>query len=332
MMNEKQDRRSFIKKSNILPAMAMTPGRLLSSVTEEGRSISGQSEAEYPDEMAPGTIDHFKLAMIQMYVELAGKEANLDRAEGLMREVAQNGANIALLPEVMDLGWTDPPARAQADEIPGGVTCTILSQAAKKNKIFVYSGAAEKDGNAVYNSAVIINDSGRVVLKHWKPNELDIGQGLYTDGDRLNVCHTRYGTLGLMICADATAKEHVLTRSLCYMGADVILSPSSWAVPPDYNNKKTPYRDTWRNAYIPAAHEFSVWIAGCSNVGPIRAGAWKNWNCIGCSLVIDPYRNEIVQGPYGEKAETIIYVDVTPVKRPTWGMGWDNYKPLEKEN
>jgi len=30
------------------------------------------------------------------------------------------------------------------------------------------------------------------------------------------------------------------------------------------------------------------------------------------------------------KAETIIYVDIIPVKRPTWGTGWAKYKPIEK--
>jgi hypothetical protein len=35
----------------------------------------------------------------------------------------------------------------------------------------------------------------------------------------------------LMICADGFAKDRVLSRALCYMGADILLSPSVWAVP-----------------------------------------------------------------------------------------------------
>ncbi len=270
----------------------------------------------------------FKLALIQMYVEPGNKEANLGRAEKLIQEAAGNGANVVLLPEAMDLGWTHPSALLEAEAVPGGNTCNRLSTYAKKYRVYICSGLIEKDGFSVYNSAVIINDSGTVLIKHRKINELSIAQNIYNQGDRLNVCRTPYGTFGLLICADATAKDHVLTRSLCYMGADVILSPSSWAVEPTFDNKKTPYGDTWRKAYVPVASEFSVWIAGCSNVGPITEGEWKNWNGIGCSLVIDPHGKEIVQGPYGEKAETIIYVDIKALKRPTWGTGWAKYKPL----
>ena len=44
--------------------------------------------------------------------------------------------------------------------------------------------------------------------------------------------------------------------------ADVILSPSSWAVKPDHNNVVAPYWDTWRKAYITVAKEFAVWVTG----------------------------------------------------------------------
>ena len=87
-----------------------------------------------------------------------------------------------------------------------------------------------------------------------------------------------------------------LTRSLCYMGADLILSPSSWAVPPEHDNLKDPYGDTWRKAYMPVAKEFGVWIASASNVGPVTEGPWKNWNCIGCSLVVAPDGVEATDG------------------------------------
>ena len=54
------------------------------------------------------------------------------------------------------------------------------------------------------------------------------------------------------------------------MGADVILSPSSWAVRPDHNNDINPYGKEWLDAYMPVASEFSVWIAS------IRGNTWMN--------------------------------------------------------
>jgi len=267
----------------------------------------------------------FKLAMIQMYVEGGALDVNLKHAAKSIEEAAKNGADIALLPEVMDLGWTHPSALELAFPVPGGKTFTVLSEAAKKNKIYVCAGIVEKDGDKTYNSAVLIDDQGRLLIKHRKLNELEIAHNLYAQGDRLNVCHTRFGTIGIHICADAFAKDRILSRSLGYMGADIILSPSSWAVPPDHDNLKEPYGDEWNRAYEPAAKEFRMWIIGVSNVGPVGEGSWKDWICIGCSLVINPEGREVLQGPYGVKADTIMYVDITTLERPARGTDWNKF-------
>ena len=66
-----------------------------------------------------------------------------------------------------------------------------------------------------------------------------------------------------------------------------------------------------------------VWIAGVSSVGAVTAGPWAGRTCIGASLVFGPDGREVMQGPYGENAETIMYVDVTPVPRPCRGQDWD---------
>lgn len=123
----------------------------------------------------------------------------------------------------------------------------------------------------------MIAPDGRLLIKHRKLNEQDIAHDLYDTGDRLNVCHTELGTIGLMVCADAGVKE------------------------------------------------FQMWIIGVSNVGWLTAGPWKDWKCIGCSLVIDPDGNEVLQAPYGVDADTIIYIDVETRERPARGTDWNEY-------
>ena len=264
----------------------------------------------------------FRLALVQMKVLPGQKAANLRHSVELVRQAKKAGADVVLLPEVMDLGWGYPAEPQEADSLPYGRTCRVLSRTAKKEKVYLCSGVTERSGSMVYNSAVLIDPEGRVILTHRKINELEISHSVYGHGDRLNVCPTPLGTFGLMICADATAKDHVLARSLCYMGADVILSPSAWAVPPDHDNTKDPYGATWSDAYGPVAKEFSVWIAGCSSVGTVGYGAWKEWKCIGASLVAGPDGREVLRGPYGEAAETILTVDIAPVRRPARGTAW----------
>ena len=254
----------------------------------------------------------FKLALIQMQVEGGEKERNIRHAVELITEAASNGAEVVLLPECMDLGWTHPSSQTEAEKIPEGVPCKALRQAAKQNAVYVCSGLTEKSGDRVYNSAVIIDPQGQVLCRYRKTNELDVGRTYYATGETPVVTETKFGIIGLMICADANAKDLSVSRALCHKGADVILSPASWAVPADHDNNKNPYGNVWRNAYTSIAKEFSVPVFGASNVGEINAGPWKGQNCIGCSLAIDTDGNEILQGPYGANAECILYVDVKP--------------------
>ncbi len=267
----------------------------------------------------------FQLALIQMKVVGGQKALNLAHARSLIAQAASDGADVVLLPEAMDLGWTDTTGRAQAEAIPDGEACRQLAQAASAHGIYVCAGLTESDGSHVFNTAVLLDRNGQLLSRYRKLNELTIGHASYDQGDRLSVVHTELGSFGLMICADACAHGHVLSRSLCYMGADVILSPCAWAMPDDHDNHKEPYGETWRNAYTPVARDFSVWIAGASNIGRIDSGPWKGSKCIGCSLVIGPDGQEVIQGPYGEEAETILHVHVQTRERPARGSGWNRH-------
>ena len=269
--------------------------------------------------------DAFKVALLQMRVAGGDKPRNLQHSAELVAEAAANDVDLVLLPEAMNLGWTHPSSRQQADPIPAGETCRALCDMARRHGIFVCAGLVEQAEDRVFNSAVIVDRQGRVILLHRKLNELTVGHEYYAQGDRLNVCETELGTLGLMICADAFAQDQVLARALGYMGADVILSPSAWAVPADHDNRLEPYGQLWRDSYMPVAKAFSVWILGASNVGWIEAGPWAGYKCIGCSLVVGPDGREILHGPYCVDAETTLYVDVVPTRRPARGSEWAEY-------
>lgn len=267
----------------------------------------------------------FTLAVCQMKVVGGDRAGNLAHAGEMIDEAVAKGAHVILLPEAMDLGWTDPSALTEAEPIPGGKTASYLSKKAKEHQVYICSGLIEKAGEKVYNSAIIIDPDGEVILLHRKIYELDIGHPYYALGDRLNVCETEYGTFGLLICADANTDEYVLTRSLAYMGADIILSPSSWAVRAEHDNQENPYGQMWKNAYKPIAKDFRVWIASCSNVGWMTGGPWKGWKGIGCSMVIGPGGTDVMDAPYGVDADTIMYVDIQAEPRPGQGTTWYNY-------
>ena len=105
------------------------------------------------------------------------------------------------------------------------------------------------------------------------------------------------------------------------MGAQVILSPSAWAVPPGHDNATDPYGDDWIPSYTELAQLYDATVIGVSNVGVITAGPWQGRPCIGCSLAIGPGGTTLARGPYGVDAEDLILIDVDP--RPPLAQGTD---------
>jgi predicted amidohydrolase len=258
----------------------------------------------------------FNLALAQMLVVPGEVEANLRRAEERIAAAAKSGAALVLLPEALDCGWAHPSARELAGGIPDGDACRRFCAAAKRHGVFVCAGLVERatrnteHGTRFFNSAVLIDPGGEVLLHHRKIHELDFARELYSVGDRLGVVETPWGRAGLMICADGFAPGQAISRSLALMGARFILSPCAWAVPADHDNAREPYGRLWLDNYGPVARDFGVWIAGCSNIGPITAGAWAGRQCIGNSLVLGPDGEVAARGNHGPAADELLLVRV----------------------
>lgn len=249
-----------------------------------------------------------KLALAQMLVEPGEKSANLARAERFIAE--SRGADVVVLPEALTLGWTHPSVRQEADEVPDGESCRRLRTAAQQHKLYVCAGLLERQGESIFNAAVLINPRGEVVALHRKIYELDIAHDLYARGDRLSVVESPFGKVGVMICADGFAPGQSVSRTLALMGARYILSPCAWAVTGDHDNNRDRYGQLWLDNYGEVTREFEVTIAGVSNVGPITAGPWQGRKCIGNSLVVGPGGVELARGPYGETAEKLLVMNV----------------------
>ncbi|HUT92278.1 MAG TPA: carbon-nitrogen hydrolase family protein [Thermoguttaceae bacterium] len=257
------------------------------------------------------------LAMGQMLVEGGKPRENVGRAVEMIRRAAAEGCRIVVLPECLDLGWTHPSARQLAEPIPGGAS-DRLAQAARDAGIYVVAGLTERFEDRIFNAAVLIAPEGEILLVHRKINILDIAQDLYATGDRLSVAHTPLGTIGVNVCADNFPDSLCLGHALARMGAQVLLSPSAWAVDADHDPVAVPYGALWKGAYATLARLYEMPVVGVSNVGRITAGPWKGRKCIGCSLAIGPSGETLAEGPYGETAEALIAVQIEmPPRRVT---------------
>src|SRR5436190_1532492 len=258
----------------------------------------------------------FTIALAQIHVEPGAVDENVSRAEAAISAAAKGGAALVVLPETLDCGWTHPSCKERAGAIPDGWACARLTEAAREARIHVCAGITERTGDAVFNSGILLGPDGSLLLHHRKINELAIAHDCYARGDRLGVVNTPLGTIGLMICADAFIDRLAIGRTLAAMGADLIVSPCAWAVAANHDNALEPYGGLWRESYGPVSRESGIWIAGVSNVGPITAGPWNGWRCIGCSMLVAPGGEVAAAAPYGTESLLFEKVAIAPRARP----------------
>ena len=106
-----------------------------------------------------------RIGMVQMNVKYHCLKENMIHAEEMIKQAKEMGAELCVLPECMDIGWGTPFEHPNMQVgIPGEVS-DVLCEFAKKYRIWVASGLTERYGNAVYNSAILISEQGRIVSK-----------------------------------------------------------------------------------------------------------------------------------------------------------------------
>ena len=252
----------------------------------------------------------FILAMAQMKVIGGDLRGNLLRAAKMTADAAAAGADVIVLPEAMDAGWTHHSTAELAGEIPDGESCEYLAGLAEEHAIYLCAGITERDGDAIYNSAVLFDRRGQLRIHHRKINELDFARRVYSAGESTAVCATEFGKVGVMICADAFIEGLTISRQLGKDGARLVLSPCAWAVPDDHDNEADPYGQLWIDSYKPVAREHGLWIAGVSNVGKIRSGEWAGRHCIGSSMLVNPDGEVLARAPYGRDAEALVLTEI----------------------
>lgn len=263
----------------------------------------------------------YRAGIGQILVEGGRPEANLDRAVAMVERAAAEGCRLVVLPECLDFGWTDPSARDGAQPIPG-LHGNRLAEAARANRIHVVAGLVERAGVRLYNASVLFDPAGRLLLHHRKINELDIGLELYSVGDRLAVVETdELGVVAIPICADNYWTSRAVGHVLCRMGAQVLLSPSAWAVVPEHDEASEPYGDDWLPSFGELGRLYDVTVISVSNVGLMTGGPWAGRPCIGKSLAVGPGGEVLATGPYGVDAESLVVVEVEPRPPVAEGTG-----------
>jgi nitrilase len=210
-----------------------------------------------------------RLAVWQTQGFGADRGANLAALAATARAAAAAGATLLLTPECW-LGGYNVDIAAGA-EPADGPSARAIAALARETGLAIAYGYAERDGEAVYNSAAVIGPEG-TVLGHYRKTHLfgDFERAAYTPG----ICFSRpfaFGgfNIGLLICYDIEFPEAV--RATALAGADLILIPT--ALTPEY--------EAVPGIIVPArAVENQCFVAYCNHAGTENGLTYLGGSCI----------------------------------------------------
>ncbi|MGH8248645.1 MAG: carbon-nitrogen hydrolase family protein [Gammaproteobacteria bacterium] len=162
------------------------------------------------------------------------KAGNLQKIRALVEEAAHQGADIVAFPELALSGYESDPEfamhRMLAETVPGPATEEIAALT-RRLDIYVVFGMPERDsGNAsvCYIACPLIGPEGLVGTYrklHLGPPPLFTETRTFTGGSAVPVFETRFGPIGVQICADFWVYPE-LSRILMLKGARLIINCS----------------------------------------------------------------------------------------------------------
>ena len=249
-----------------------------------------------------------KTAVCQLLIEGGEPYRNLKRAEEMLSSAKEKSADLALFPETMDFAWTHPSGLKEADFIPG-VFSDKLCVLAKKYQIFICTGLTEKTKEGNYNTALLINSEGEIIYKYRKINLLEVEVPYYLIGRSLSVVSSPWGQLGINICSDNYKDSLEIGNVLFRMGAQCILSPSSWTVDHSITEQDPIYENKWKEPFLYLAKTFQIPVLSATGVGYIVGGPYEGKKMIGGSLSALP-DGTFKEGVYNELSKSLFYLDV----------------------
>ncbi len=163
------------------------------------------------------------LAAIQLFATPFALEANLSRAARLIGQAQEQGAQLALLPELFNSGYTFSTQNFKAAEPLDGPTASWLREMARTYGLYVGGSFLRSDHGHVFNSLVLAGPSGDMHI--YNKAHPFLWEGCYFErGTQPVIAETELGRIGLMVCWDIAHREPVAS----YKGkVDLVLVSSA---------------------------------------------------------------------------------------------------------
>jgi predicted amidohydrolase len=243
-----------------------------------------------------------RIAVGQFEPRIGEKRENVVRTLELIDEAAERGAELVVLPELCNSGYmfaSQEEAESLAEPVPDGPTVAAWLERCATHGIVLVAGIAERDGDLLYNSAVVLAPNGHIgtfrKLHLWNEENR-----WFAKGDRgVPVFDTPVGRIATIVCYDGWFPE--CYRLAALGGADLVCIPTNWVPIPGQAEGQPAMATILCQA---AAHSNSIVVAAADRIGVERGQPF-----IGQSVIVS-HTGWPLSGPASVDGAELLVADV----------------------
>ncbi|WP_294961341.1 N-carbamoylputrescine amidase [Sulfurimonas sp.] len=265
-----------------------------------------------------------KVSAIQMQM-CDDVDANVAKAEALVRLSHANGAQIILLPELFSYLYfckdMDEKYFSLATPLKNNKLIKQFSLLAKELSVVILVSYFEKSEDGYFNSLVVIDASGEV-MDNYRKTHIPDGPGYeekfyFKPGNTgFKVYETAYAKIGAGICWDQWFCESA--RAMALMGAEIIFYPTAIGSEPEILLDS---KEHWQRVQMGHAATNTVPVVVANRIGE-ETGKSCSLTFYGSSFITD-YTGEKIAEASRDKQE-IIYAEFdleeNAKQREYWGL------------
>src|SRR5690554_4443227 len=265
--------------------------------------------------------------------------ANIAKAEQLVREAAQQGAQIILLQELFETPnyckKPNPDYLQLATTVADNPAIVHFQKIAKELKVVLPISFFERAGQARFNSIAIIDADGSV-LGVYRKSHIPDGPGYhekyyFNPGDTgFKVWNTRYARIGVGICWDQWFPESA--RAMALQGAEVLFYPT--AIGSEPHDASITSRDHWQRMQQGHAGANLMPLVASNRVGREEQDGY-DITFYGASFIADQFGEKVQEANGTDETVLVQQFDLDQLEhiRAAWGVFRDRrpnlYGPLK---
>jgi N-carbamoylputrescine amidase len=261
-------------------------------------------------------------------------DENIGKADVLVREAANKGAQIILLQELFETPYFCQKEKSDyyvyATELEENKAVRHFRQVAKELQVVLPISFYEKKNQARYNSLAVIDANGDVLGKYRKSHIPD-GPGYeekfyFNPGDTgFKVWNTRYGKIGVGVCWDQWYPE--AARCMALMGAELLFYPTAIGSEPQDGSIDS--KDHWQTCMLGHAAANLIPVVTSNRIG-VEEDEDSRITFYGSSFIAGPQGNKVAAASRTEETVLVAEFDLEQLEkqRLEWGIFRDRRPDL----